>query len=894
MSAVRPPLVSVVTAAYNVARYLPDLFAAFEAQTLDHGSLELIFVDDGSSDETGRMLEEFADRWDGPARVLSQANAGQSAARNAGIAVATGEWLSFVDADDVIADNFYAALTAAATKHAARGVLAFAAKPLTWNEQSGAIEDKHPLNFRFTRTDRVVDLDSKPNYSHCHMATTIFQRAHIQAEGLRFDERFYIRFEDAHFVGRFLLSAARPLLGLVSSTTYLIRVRSDGSSTVQNARFDPRAYTIVPRLGYLGLLEYAVERLGRVPEWTQNLVLYDLYWLMRSSQTEPLRSARFDDDVHREFRSTLALVLNHLSVETITGFDLMPVPVWMREALWLLKEGEPDFSRPVVGRPDPWRRLLPIRYLHRGQHPDERISVAGRTVEARYSKEQQLEFLGRPLVWKRTLWVSATGIVRLWLNDRLQPLTTKPWVQAASPYKFRMSAISRLSDEARHGAAPERFRQYDGAVRDYWWDRARTWWHHVRERFDSTRLQDAWLSLMIHTPMVRRRFKDAWVFMDRDFDANDSGEVLYNWVAEHHPKVKSYFVLDKDARDWARLKAEGVRLVAYGSWQWKCLMLLAAHLASSHADRYVTEPLPRDRYGDPQWTFTFLQHGVIKGDISRWLNHKEIGVFVTATEDEYDFVSGPGPFKVGPKEVRLTGLPRHDDLLRQDQEVDPSERRYLLIAPTWRDYLTGELEGLTGRHSLLDDFMESRYARAFSDLLSSPELGDLARAAGLEIAFMPHPNIQPYLDRFQLPDHVRVMRYADYDVRWVIARSIAMITDYSSMAFNMAYLQRPTIYFQFDTDEYFGGGHTERPGYFGYDTHGFGPVVETIDGVVAAVAQVVDGDLDPVYLRRMRETFPVRDGGNSQRVYRAMIQARTPLTRRKASVPASPDRWKRG
>jgi len=320
-------------------------------------------------------------------------------------------------------------------------------------------------------------------------------------------------------------------------------------------------------------------------------------------------------------------------------------------------------------------------------------------------------------------------------------------------------------------------------------------------------------------------------------------------------------------------------------------MLLAAHMISSHADRYVTNPLPESQYGRPQWRFTFLQHGIIKGDISLWLNRKKIDLFVTSTEEEYDYVSGESVFKFGPKAVRLTGLPRHDDLLVQDLAVPSEEKTYILVMPTWRDYLTGDPIGNSNERSKNQNFASSSYAVALQDLLKSNRLRDLAMTHGLRIAFMPHPNVQPYLSEFVLPKHVEILRYADVDVRTVIAHAALMITDYSSIAFNIAYLQRPVVYYQFDLDEYYSGGHTERPGYFDYTTHGFGPVATTIDQLEQAVATIVEDGVPSVYMDRMQRTFPVRDGKNSERVYKAIKEMSRAVSFAEASRAAQLDRW---
>ncbi len=86
-------LVSIVVPAYNASSYLADALDALAAQ--DHPDVEIIVVDDGSGDDTADIARARPG-----VKVVQQANAGPSAARNAGIAVAKGEFITFCDADD--------------------------------------------------------------------------------------------------------------------------------------------------------------------------------------------------------------------------------------------------------------------------------------------------------------------------------------------------------------------------------------------------------------------------------------------------------------------------------------------------------------------------------------------------------------------------------------------------------------------------------------------------------------------------------------------------------------------------------------------------------------------------------------------------------------------------
>jgi glycosyltransferase involved in cell wall biosynthesis len=92
--------VSIVIPCHNVQEHLPKALDSALAQ--DHPDTEIVCVDDGSTDGTARVLQDFAAQRTGRVRIVTQANRGASAARNVGAAATTGEYLQFLDADDVI------------------------------------------------------------------------------------------------------------------------------------------------------------------------------------------------------------------------------------------------------------------------------------------------------------------------------------------------------------------------------------------------------------------------------------------------------------------------------------------------------------------------------------------------------------------------------------------------------------------------------------------------------------------------------------------------------------------------------------------------------------------------------------------------------------------------
>ena len=99
--------VSIVVPVYNVEQFLPDCLDSLTNQTLK--DIEIICVNDGSPDNSLKILEEYAQN-DDRVKIITQENQGVSAARNAGLKTAVGEYIGFVDPDDWIDLDFYSKL----------------------------------------------------------------------------------------------------------------------------------------------------------------------------------------------------------------------------------------------------------------------------------------------------------------------------------------------------------------------------------------------------------------------------------------------------------------------------------------------------------------------------------------------------------------------------------------------------------------------------------------------------------------------------------------------------------------------------------------------------------------------------------------------------------------
>ena len=216
------PSLSVVLPSYNVDRYLEKCVASLLAEAPEH--LELIVVDDGSTDDTPAIADALAAA-DARIRVIHQANAGCPAARNAGFAIATGDYMGFVDPDDEVEPGW------------ARHLLEAAAI-----RQPAAIVKGEHITVGLDGTCSGLSgmcmsmLVNGPLQWYGAMWSAIYRRDFLQRHGMRFPEHY---FDDVDFQAKALLSAMLAHEPITISPQAIYRyLRREGSldANVYNAR----------------------------------------------------------------------------------------------------------------------------------------------------------------------------------------------------------------------------------------------------------------------------------------------------------------------------------------------------------------------------------------------------------------------------------------------------------------------------------------------------------------------------------------------------------------------------------------------------------------------------------------------------------------------------------
>ena len=186
---------SVIIPVYNVEKYLSDCLNSVVNQTLK--DIEIICINDGSTDKSREILQEFADK-DSRIKIIDQENKGQAAARNMGMKLAKGEFIGFVDSDDWIAADFYEKLYDSAIKFNAD----IAAGSIKRCFASGKSEDwiKYKRNIYTHRIKKKFDLCKIPKYHY--IWNKIYNRKKLVFADITFEEGIY--FEDLEFTHKSL------------------------------------------------------------------------------------------------------------------------------------------------------------------------------------------------------------------------------------------------------------------------------------------------------------------------------------------------------------------------------------------------------------------------------------------------------------------------------------------------------------------------------------------------------------------------------------------------------------------------------------------------------------------------------------------------------------------
>lgn len=359
---------------------------------------------------------------------------------------------------------------------------------------------------------------------------------------------------------------------------------------------------------------------------------------------------------------------------------------------------------------------------------------------------------------------------------------------------------------------------------------------------------------------------------DRPFVAKDNGEAVFKYISEHRPELakNTYMVLSKDSVDYERLKKIG-KIAILGSLKHKYLFLNAKVVFSSH----ITDKFFKPFYGEDlksyadllDYKFVWLQHGVTMNDISKPANkyNKNIDYIVASIKGEsQSFLSEK--YFYSTNEVVDSVMPRFDYLQNENKNI-------IVCMPTWRRFLTGRVLK-DGTHAAIEDFTDSEYFAAYSDILKSEKLNTLLVEHDYTFKFVLHPGMTTYYDDFKVYENEKVVILKNEDIEYsqIFSEARLLITDYSSVFFDFSYLNKPIIFYQFDKEKFFGVHYKE--GHFSYEDDGFGDVVNTGSLLLASIEKCFNNNfkLEQKYEDRVKNSFFYNDTKCCERLIDRLVE----------------------
>ena len=339
--------------------------------------------------------------------------------------------------------------------------------------------------------------------------------------------------------------------------------------------------------------------------------------------------------------------------------------------------------------------------------------------------------------------------------------------------------------------------------------------------------------------------------------ARDNGYHFYKYVRTQHPEDYCYYVIDKKNNDYNKVKEYG-NIIQYRSLKHWLYYLAANYNISNQKDGNPDAPLfyiihvILGLYNNR----VFLQHGITKDD-AEWLYYKncKFKYFICGARREYEFIKEKFGYPKG--NVIYTGFPRFDNLY--NNKVNNNQ---ILIMPTWRNWL-GRDTNILGKKTI---FEETDFYKNWSEFLNKEEFIDYIESNNIRILFYPHMNMQKFLDKFSTKSKNIEIVGMNKDIQTILKESSLMITDYSSVYMDFAYMEKPIIYFQFDYEEY--RKKQYQDGYFDYKKDGFGPIVKNANELVKILKKIIENDQEKKYINRMNNFFELKDQNNCERIYK--------------------------
>lgn len=367
--------------------------------------------------------------------------------------------------------------------------------------------------------------------------------------------------------------------------------------------------------------------------------------------------------------------------------------------------------------------------------------------------------------------------------------------------------------------------------------------------------------LLLPPALIARCFRpEMWIITERPDQARDNGYCFFKYLKMYHPEQRAYYIIDKNSKDYNKVAPFGdtIQFDSLKHYFYYCMspIHISAHVGGCNPS---DNPFVRRAKKIIGFQDVFLPHGVSYGVSEFCLaKYARIDLFICSGKPEYDNVlSNYGYTK---DQVVYTGFPRLDSW--HNIKTNPNQ---ILLMPTWRLYLAQDPSTV---------FENTEYYKAYQNLIDSDELKDFLVNNELKLIFYLHHNMQKYAESYHTncPNIEVVYNDETYDIQELLKESALLITDYSSVHFDFAYMGKPVLYYQFDKEEFWNKQYEQSD--FDASKDGFGPVAYDLKQLICDLEQAYREGfrLQGKFEYRMKQFYQIWDDKNCERVYQEIIK----------------------
>lgn len=356
--------------------------------------------------------------------------------------------------------------------------------------------------------------------------------------------------------------------------------------------------------------------------------------------------------------------------------------------------------------------------------------------------------------------------------------------------------------------------------------------------------------------------KNIWLVFEKFCSAaQDNGYYFFKYCMDNLPdkeKENIYFVIDKNAKDNANLEPYKDHVIPFMSFR-HMLYCIAAKVyvgSDSRKHLYVWRPKPNLVSGRMRRKpIHFLQHGVTalkKVDGIFGANGSSPMTHITTTSD-YEQRIMDEYFGYSPANAPVVGFTRWDVL---EDKSSPDEK-IILVMPTWRAWLEEKTD---------EDFLASDYFRNYMEMLQDKSLDKCLKDNDVRLIFFIHPKFKDFLSKFSSEsENIELVQFGSRPLNEIMMKCSMLITDYSSVCWDVYYMGKPVVFYQFDYDMYM----ENHGSYLDMEHDLFGERYTELADVIESIRRnIADGFAESERAKEMRHKyFKYIDKDNSKRTY---------------------------